>query len=255
MPRKTLIVPNVTMNGGSFNRVINEPLKKPQTVPTTAPAKVPSHIACADKESPPTLSIVHAPAMPASASIEPTERSMPPEIMIAVMPTAMIALTLDRRRTFRKLSIVKNCEGARTDSAITINSRLTKGSSWRINLVMEKNSLLDGGQVHYFVGSGFLCGEISDELAAAHHENSVSDAKEFRQFGRDKEDGLAFFRERIEQPVNFAFGADVDAARRFVENHESRAGQKPAGDQQFLLIAAGKRTGRSAGRNPFHIHA
>lgn len=43
--------------------------------------------------------------------------------------------------------------------------------------------------------------------------------------------------------VNLAFGADVDAARRFIKQQNARTDGDPAGDQQLLLIAAGKAAG------------
>jgi hypothetical protein len=80
--------------------------------------------------------------MPARAIIEPTERSMPPEMIMAVMPTAMMAFTLERRKMFRKLSAVRNLSGTSTDRAMRINSRLAKGSSWRRSLITIAGSFL-----------------------------------------------------------------------------------------------------------------
>ena len=42
------------------------------------------------------------------------------------------------------------------------------------------------------------------------------------------------------EPVDLRLGADVDAARRLVENENARIGEQPAGNQHLLLIAAGK---------------
>src|SRR6266481_7652615 len=141
MPRKALMVPRVTMKGGNLSRVMRVPLRKPEAVPAIMPMSVPSHIPGVDSESPPLLSMVHAPAMPATASIEPTERSMPPEMMIAVIPTPIMALTLERRRTFEKLSTVRNWAGpwrvrSWMERAMMIKRRLAKGRSWRSSLFM-----------------------------------------------------------------------------------------------------------------------
>jgi hypothetical protein len=59
---------------------------------------------------------------------------MPPEMMMAVMPTAMMALTLQRRKTFRKLSAVRKVSGLSADNKISTNSRLANGRSWRTYL-------------------------------------------------------------------------------------------------------------------------
>src|SRR5208283_4642154 len=40
--------------------------------------------------------------------------------------------------------------------------------------------------------------------------------------------------------MDLGLGADVDAARRLVENEDARLGHQPAGDQHLLLIAAGE---------------
>jgi hypothetical protein len=45
-----------------------------------------------------------------SAAIDPTERSMPPEMMTKHMPTAMMPMKAVRVRTFKALSAVANSE-------------------------------------------------------------------------------------------------------------------------------------------------
>ncbi len=39
-------------------------------------------------------------------------------------------------------------------------------------------------------------------------------------------------------------GADVDAARRLVEDEEARLGREPAGEDRLLLVAAGQEADR-----------
>ena len=43
-----------------------------------------------------------------------------------------------------------------------------------------------------------------------------------------------------DEPVDLRLGADIDAARRLVEDEDLRIGQQPAADQHLLLVAAGK---------------
>ena len=75
--------------------------------------------------------------MPDSASIEPTDKSIPPEMITAVIPTPMIAFTLERRSTFSKLFIVGKSVGSRMDRKMTSDSRLANGRSWRMMRFMS----------------------------------------------------------------------------------------------------------------------
>ena len=52
----------------------------------------------------------------------------------------------------------------------------------------------------------------------------------------------------LDQVVDLGLGADVDAARRLVEEQDPRAGHDPAADDRLLLVAAAE-VARSAGRS------
>ncbi|SRR5581483_4250795 len=169
------MVPKVTMNGGSFSRVIKSPFNNPEPVPTSVPTSVPATMPELVRLSPQTRSIVQAPAMPERASIEPTERSMPPEMMMPVMPTAMIVLTLQRRKTLRRLSAVKNVSGRLIERTMKINSRLAKGNNRRMSLLIVKS--FHRRQVHHLVRAGLLRGEIAGQSTAAHDEDAVGHAE------------------------------------------------------------------------------
>ncbi len=71
--------------------------------------------------------------MPERASIDPTERSIPADMITEVIPIAMIPLTLERRSTFMKLSIVRNVSGLSADRIQIINVKLPKGSNCLTN--------------------------------------------------------------------------------------------------------------------------
>jgi len=80
-PRATPNIPKVAINGTTRSRVIARPFTKPTAPPTMIPA--------------PRATLVDHPALipravitPVSAMAEPTERSIPPLIMIIVMPMA-----------------------------------------------------------------------------------------------------------------------------------------------------------------------
>ena len=51
--------------------------------------------------------------------------------------------------------------------------------------------------------------------------------------------------------MNFGPRADVDAARRLIENEHLRPGRQPSGDDDFLLIAAAQPPDRRLGAGRF----
>ena len=63
-------------------------------------------------------------------------------------------------------------------------------------------------------------------------------AQHLGQLGRDHDDRLALVGERVQQLVDLALGADVDAARRLVEEQDVAIAQQPFGDHDLLLVAA-----------------
>jgi len=90
-PRAMLSIPSVATNGGSLKRVMTNPLNQPSTVPTIRPAAIaPETVTSKDTSvrgtATPFFSNPAATA-PDRASTDPTERSIPPERMISVMPT------------------------------------------------------------------------------------------------------------------------------------------------------------------------
>jgi hypothetical protein len=101
-PRAMLIMPSVAMNGGSRPKVTRRPLARPHTRPTISPMPIPTGTGSPAASERPS-------AMPASASTDPTDRSMPPETMTNVMPTATIALIAVCSSTFRRFDTVRKC--------------------------------------------------------------------------------------------------------------------------------------------------
>ena len=58
--------------------------------------------------------------------------------------------------------------------------------------------------------------------------------------------GDAGVGERAHQLVDLALGADVDAARRLVEDHHLGLHRQPLGEHDLLLVAAGERADRAS---------
>ena len=73
-----------------------------------------------------------------------------------------------------------------------------------------------------------------------HDEDAVGHAEHFGQFGADHHDRFSLRGELVHEEVNLVFCADVDAARRFVENQHVAIPREPFREHDLLLIAAGK---------------
>ena len=56
-------------------------------------------------------------------------------------------------------------------------------------------------------------------------------------------DRHAVVRQRAQQPVDFRLGADVDAARRLVDDQHLRPEREPLRQHDLLLVAAAERGG------------
>jgi len=85
-PRAIPIIPKVIIKGAIFPRVIIKPFINPQNEPVPIPA-----IMANDTGQPPLIRI--ADTIPERAKTEPTERSIPAEIITKVCPIAIIAIT------------------------------------------------------------------------------------------------------------------------------------------------------------------
>ena len=95
------------MKGSMRPRVMSRPCARPKTAPSTSAKAIPS-ITTPTVESPdvPRLFIKRMTHPAISAAIDPTERSMPPEMITKHMPTAMMPIKAVRVSTFMPLSKV-----------------------------------------------------------------------------------------------------------------------------------------------------
>ena len=89
-------------------------------------------------------------------------------------------------------------------------------------------------------GGGALL-EAADDPAAVEHDRAVADAGDLLDVGGEHEHGEAAVGERAELEIDLAPRADVDAARRLLEDQELDAVDQPARDADLLLVAAGER--------------
>src|SRR5688572_9629859 len=113
-------MPRVVMKGGILPAVVTRPFTVPSAVPTAAPASA------ASGTGTPWASR-SAVQRPLSASRDPTDRSMPPEMITKVSPMPRMALMDDCWVTFRRLSALRKC-GEATPSSTT--SAASTSSAW-----------------------------------------------------------------------------------------------------------------------------
>src|SRR5262245_7379825 len=71
-----------------------------------------------------------------------------------------------------------------------------------------------------------------------HHGYAIADAENFFQLAADDDDRRAIGGQLIDQFVNLALRADVDSARRFVEDDHLQFPQQPFRQDDLLLVAA-----------------
>src|SRR4051795_4034996 len=227
MPR----VPRVTMKGSMRPLVISRPWIHPKTAPSTNASSMPSAITSTGE---PTLgaslfiSRIMQPAI--SAAIEPTDRSMPPLMMTKHMPTAMMPMKAVRVSTLSALSRVANSPLSIVP-AMHRSTRPTIGPkpcrrphrpAARSPIDCAAVSASSGGMGDQFLFAQVLVLHGGGEPAAAHHRGAVAQADQLHELRRDHDDGLARARQALHQEIDVALGADVDAARGFVQHDDPR---------------------------------
>ena len=91
-------------------------------------------------------------------------------------------------------------------------------------------------------------------MAVAHDKDAVADPDQLRHFGRDHHNSLALLGKLQDQFVNLVLGADVDAARRLVEEQNIGLRQQPTAKNDLLLVAAGEVFDERFLRRRFDVH-
>ena len=79
---------------------------------------------------------------------------------------------------------------------------------------------------------------VGGDPALPHDQHAVAHREHLGQVGGDHHDRHALPREIAEQRVDLGLCADVDAARRLVDDQELRLCRQPLGDDDALLVAA-----------------
>ena len=95
-----------------------------------------------------------------------------------------------------------------------------------------------------------LARERRGDPAVAHHQHAVGDMDELGQVARVEQDRIALGGEVAHQLEDLALGADVDAARRVVEQEDARLGEQHLAEDHLLLVAAREGAGRLLRASP-----
>ena len=197
------------------------------------------------------------------AAIAPTDRSSPPPVMTSVCPTAIVAMNVLRARTLVILSKLRKrglASAPRTQISAKRQKRRDRadvdpaprgaaGASCaacahtrapprlRIHARRQHD---DGVLVHRFAR------HFADDAPVAHDDDAVAEPDQLRHFRRHDDHRTPLRRERGDEAIDLLLGADVDSARRLVDDDDARIELHHLGQQQFLLIAAGHLAGEQA---------
>ena len=87
-------------------------------------------------------------------------------------------------------------------------------------------------------------GQFRHMGAIPEHDDPRTVGHEFFELRRNDDQRHALTAEFADQPDDFGVGADIDAARRLVENEKFRVRRQPARQDGFLLVAAGQKPDR-----------
>ncbi len=94
--------------------------------------------------------------------------------------------------------------------------------------------------------------ELRDQPSGAQNEDPVRHRDHLGCVVADQDDGHALRREMRDDAMDLGLGADIDAARRLVQDQHARRGDQPLGQQHLLLVAT--RQGRCQLLDPARDH-
>ncbi len=104
-----------------------------------------------------------------------------------------------------------------------------------------------GRREHHPLLGGLVARDLGGDPALVQDEDPVGHREDLGQVARDEDDPEPGGGELGDDPVDLDLGADVDAARRLVEDQDRRLRGQPLGQDDLLLVAARQRR-RRAGR-------
>ena len=79
--------------------------------------------------------------------------------------------------------------------------------------------------------------EFSHNMSVAHYNQTTAGTKHLLNFRRNEGNAYAIFRKFKNQFLNLELGSYIDTSCRLVENQIIRMGEKPSGQNYFLLVS------------------
>ncbi|MCA8966166.1 MAG: hypothetical protein KDC48_14880, partial [Planctomycetes bacterium] len=99
-----------------------------------------------------------------------------------------------------------------------------------------------GGQQHDRLFAEPVARQRAGDPSLVHHQHPIGEREHLFELGAHEQHGEAGGGQRVEARVDLAARADVDAARRLVEQQHARRGRQPLAEHDLLLVAARQRT-------------
>ncbi len=175
--------------------------------------------------------------------------------MTSVCPTAIVAMNVLRASTLVRLSKLRKrglASAPRTQisasamngaTAPTLDAPSRRGDRSLVHRLSHARApsavRIDARRQHDDrVLVHRLARDLADDPAVAHDDDAVADADQLGHLRRDDDHRAALRRERGDEAVDLLLGADVDAARRLVDDDDARIELHHFGQQKLLLVAA-----------------
>ena len=188
---------------------------------------------------------------PSSAIIEPTDSSMPPVMMTKACADGEDAEQADQIGGVGQVDRRRK-SGLMIATTVPTTRMRTKQSEIFLQHVHSISIQARSPTASCSTFCSLNCARSRKPLMRAlmHHGDAVADADDLFHVAGDHQDGDARSASVAHQRVDLALGADIDAARRLIEDDDARVHRQPFGQHDLLLIAARKRSGprRDAGR-------
>ena len=172
-----VIVASVTMNGLTPAYAVTAPFPHPTAVPTAIPTAAARAVAPTTPIVCRTGALVSAAAAmtPASASTDPTDRSIPAVTMTNVMPSARMALIETCRRIVERFSREKNPGTAM--APISTSSPSARATPYRLAQFLMP-PLLENR-----LGARALTRKLPRHAPFAHHDDPVGERQDLGELG------------------------------------------------------------------------
>src|SRR3954447_13989312 len=191
-------------------------MRRPWIVPSaTPPARVAS-IATGQENS--WLTRRSRKMMPSSASMEPTESSMPPVMITMPRPSANSPNRPIWLARLTRFTCEMNCGLMKAVTEPMTRISRKRPSSFLSIVVAILRACSANGQHQHIVLREVGAVEKSSHATLMHHGDAIADADDLLHVARDHQDGDAGISQRAHQAIDLALGADIDAARRLVED-------------------------------------